>query len=153
VTLAGIVVLAAASFGGLAAGLAISEFDPRPALASLVPAPVNYVGLGVFLLGLSTFVSAVARTRSQAVAIVIGFYVVELALMIISRISPAAKWMEKLTILTAYEPTMLTINLDRDAATYWPIFWQYNAWLVGLGVLLWATAAAVFCRRDVPAPL
>jgi ABC-type transport system involved in multi-copper enzyme maturation permease subunit len=153
VTLAGIVLLAAASFGGLAAGIALSEFDPKPELAPLVPATLNYVGLGVFLLGLSTFVSAVARTRSQAVAVVIGFYVVELALMILARISPEAKWMEKLTILTAYEPTMLTIGLQRDAAAYWPIFWQYNAWLVGLGLLLWATAAAIFCHRDVPAPL
>ncbi len=46
-------------------------------------------GLGVFLLGLATFASAIARTRSQAVALVIGFYVIELALMIVARISPS----------------------------------------------------------------
>jgi hypothetical protein len=56
-------------------------------------------------------------------------------------------------VFSAYEPTKLTIGLARDAAAYWPIFWQYNAILVGLGAALWLLAAAIFCHRDVPAPL
>ena len=45
------------------------------------------------------------------------------------------KW---LTILTAYEPTLLTLGLDRDPDKFWPLFWQYNACLFGLGALLLA---------------
>ena len=62
-------------------------------------------------------------------------------------------WMKWATILTAYEPTLLTLGLHRDPTTYWPLFWQYNAWLLGLGAAMLATSAAIFRHRDVPAPL
>jgi ABC-type transport system involved in multi-copper enzyme maturation permease subunit len=153
VTLGGIVAIGAAGWMGLAMGLSISEFDPPPPASRLAPGVVQYIGLGVFYTGAATIASALARTRSQAVAVVIGFYVVELALMIIGRLSPSAAWLEWLTILSAYEPTFLTLGLNRDAATHWPLFWQYNAWLFGLGAAGLALAAAFFCHRDVPAPL
>jgi ABC-2 type transport system permease protein len=153
VTVAGVAVLGLASWLGLGAGLATSHFDPPPAWTALLPAAFNYAGLGVFLVGGSTLASALARTRSEAVAVVTGFYVVELALMILARISQSAEWMENLTFLSAYEPTMLTLGLAKDAAAHWPQFWQYNAWLYGLGVLAWTAATAIFCHRDVPAPL
>ncbi len=153
VTLGGVVVLGVASLAGLAWGLKASEFNPRPELASLVPAAVNYLGLGVFLLGAATLVSAIARSRSQAVGVVIGFYVVELALMIVARLSPSAQWLENLTILSAYEPTLLTLGLAYKPEEYWPLFWEYNACLVALGSALWGAAAVIFCHRDVPAPL
>ena len=153
VTVAGIAALGLASWLGLASGLATSVFDPPPELTALLPAAANYLGLGVFLAGLSTFVSALARTRSQAVAVVMGFYIVELALMILARISPSVAWMENFTILSAYEPTMLTLGLAKDAAAHWRQFWHCNAWLYGLGALAWTAAAAIFCHRDVPAPL
>ncbi|HMP08415.1 MAG TPA: ABC transporter permease subunit [Lacipirellulaceae bacterium] len=153
VTLVGVAALSAASLGGLALGLAVSEYGSAPRLAQLWPATANFFALGLFLAGLATFASAVCRTRAQAVAAIIAFYVIELALMIVGRLAPEAKWLERLTILSAYEPTLLTLGLDRDPATHWPLFWQYNAWLVGLGLLLWLAAAVRFCRRDVPAPL
>jgi ABC-2 type transport system permease protein len=153
VTFVGVLLLGVACWAGLAAGLATSEFDPPPRLGSLVPAVINYLGLGAFLVGGSTFASAVSRTRAQAVAAVMGFYVVELAFMILGRLSPSAAWLENLTILSAYEPTKLTLGLVRDPAAHWPMFWQHNGVLFGLGALLWVVAATIFCRRDVPAPL
>ena len=93
------------------------------------------------------------RDDVQAVGLVIGFSVVQLTLMIMARLSPDFQWLAWLTILSAYEPTMLALGLVRDPATHWPLFWAYNAWLFGLGTLMLAGAAAVFCRRDVPAPL
>lgn len=153
VTLVGLAVLGLASWVGLAWGLAISEFDPQPTLASLTPATMHYVALGVFWLGAATLVSALARTRSQAVAAVMGFYVVELALTIIARLSPSAAWMDRFTILSAYEPTMLALGIAKTPEVNWPLFWQYNAVLLGLGTALWGAAAVIFCRRDVPAPL
>ncbi len=153
VTLAGVAVLGVASWAGLAWGLAISEFDDPPTLASLMPATANYLGLGVFLAGASTLVSALARTRSQAVAAVMGFYVVELALTIIARLSPSMAWMDRFTILSAYEPTMLALGIAKEPAVHWPLFWEYNGILFGLGAVLWGAAAMIFCRRDVPAPL
>lgn len=153
VSLAGVAMLGVASFSGLIAGLSISHYDPRPALVKLLPAAVNYLSLGLFFLGFATLVSALSRTRAAAVAAVIGFYVVELAVMIVSRLAPAAAWMGYLTIFTVYEPTKLTIEVANEPATAWITFWQYNAWLAGLGALSWLAATTIFCRRDVPAPL
>jgi hypothetical protein len=157
VTAAGVVAITAAGWLGTAAGLSVSSFEHPPAAHAVWPAAVNFLALGLFLLGASTLASALARTRSQAVAVMIGFYVIELALMILSRISPSAnwdaRWLEKTTFLSAYEPTLLTIGLARDPAANWPVFWQYNGWLLGLGALALAVATITFCRRDVPAPL
>jgi hypothetical protein len=95
----------------------------------------------------------VSRTRAQAVGIVMGFYVVQLSLLIVSRLAPSAEWLKYFTIVTVHQPTMLAVGIAKTPETYWPIFWQYNAILVGLGAALWLLAAATFCRRDVPAPL
>lgn len=153
VTLAGLAALTIAGWLGTAAGLEVSAFKEPPPASAVWPAVVNFLGLGLFLAGLATFISAVARTRSQAVAAVIGFYVVELALMIVSRISAGARWLEKFTFLTAYDPTFLTLGLVRKPADTWPLFWEYNLWLYGLGAALLAAGTAIFCYRDVPAPL
>jgi ABC-type transport system involved in multi-copper enzyme maturation permease subunit len=153
VTLAGVVVLAIAGWAGTAWGLEVSSFQSPPGWTEVAPAIVNFLGLGLFQVGATTFVSAWSRTRAQAVAIVIGFYVVELALMIVSRISPGARWLAKFTYMTTYEPTSLTIGLSRDSADVWPVFVEYNLWLYGLGLLCLAAGTAIFCRRDVPAPL
>jgi ABC-2 type transport system permease protein len=153
VTLAGVAAMGVASFLGLMLGLSISEYEPRPEWTSLLPAAANYLGLGAFYVGFATFASALARTRSTAVAGVISFYVVELAVMIVSRLAPAAAWMRYFTVFTVYEPTKLTIDLANEPAAAWVTFWQYNAWLVGLGAVSWLAATTIFCRRDVPAPL
>jgi ABC-2 type transport system permease protein len=153
VSLMGVCVLGLASLVGLSCGLAVSKFDARPDLASILPATINYLGYGVFLLGAATLISTLARTRSQAVVLMIVFYIVELALNIIARLTSELAWLESFTILSAYGPTLLAVGIHRDAETHWPLFWQYNAWLIGLGSAAWAAAAAIFCHRDVPAPL
>jgi ABC-type transport system involved in multi-copper enzyme maturation permease subunit len=153
ITLGGVLAIGAASWLGVKLGLQFSEFDKAPPWTALAPAATNFVCLGVFITGAATLISALSRTRAQAVGVVIGCYVVELMLMIIGRLNDRFEWMNRLTILSAYEPTLLTIGLNRDPSAYWPLFWQYNATLVGLGVAALAASAAIFCRRDVPAPL
>jgi hypothetical protein len=153
VTLLGVVLITAASWLGVGVGLAMSKFDDPPQWTAVAPAVANFVCLGVFITGGATLVSALARTRSHAVGIVIGFYVVQLAMMIIGRMSQSFGWLKWATILTAYEPTLLTIGLHRDPVAYWPLFWQYNACLLGLGAVMLAASAVSFCHRDVPAPL
>lgn len=152
VTLAGVVVIAAAAWLGVALGLHFCRFDPPPALAASTPAVLNYLGLGVFITGAATFVSALSRTRAAAVGVIIGFYVVQLAIMVVGRMAPRFDWLKWLTILTAYEPTKLTLAIHRDPAE-WTTFWQHNGVLLAAGALLLAASAAIFCHRDVPAPL
>jgi ABC-type transport system involved in multi-copper enzyme maturation permease subunit len=151
VSLAGVLVLGIVSVGALAMGLSISKFDHRPDLFNVLPATISYLGFGTFLLGAATLVSALARTRSQAVAIVIAFYIVELALVIVARLSPSLAWLEYLSILAAYEPTRLAIEFHRGVST--ACCGLASAWLFALGTASWAAATAIFCHRDVPAPL
>jgi ABC-type transport system involved in multi-copper enzyme maturation permease subunit len=153
VTIVGVVCVAVASWIGIGLGLTFSEFEETPAWSDLIPGAVNFIGLGVFFAAASTFISAVVRTRTAAVGLMIGYFVVEMALMIVSRVSERFEWTKWLTFLTAYEPTMLTLGLVREPGAYWPIFWQYNAVLFGLGALLFVLSAAIFSHGDVPAPL
>jgi len=153
VTLLGLVIITIASWYGIALGLMFGEFEDPPAWTQIAPAVLNFLALGLFVTGAATFVSALVRTRTHAVGLVIGFYVVEVTFMIVARLSNRFEWMKWLTILTAYEPTLITLGLARKPDVYWPLFWQYNAWLCGLGGLLLVFSAAIFCHRDVPAPL
>jgi ABC-type transport system involved in multi-copper enzyme maturation permease subunit len=153
VTLAGVAAIALAAWAGVALGLTLSAFDEPPAWSKFGPATFSYVGLGVFITGAATLTSALARTRAQAVGIVVGVYVVEIIFMIVGRTSQRFGWLSWLSILTAYEPTMLTLRLEGGSDAAWTMYGQYNGCLFGLGALLLALAAAIFCRRDVPAPL
>jgi ABC-2 type transport system permease protein len=131
VTLLGVVVIALAAWLGVGLGLRISKFDAPPLWSQFAPAAINFAALGVFMACAATLASALARSRAQAVGIVIAIYVVELTLMIIARLAPDLKWLEWFTILSAYEPTVLTLGLVRSPADTWPLFWQYNGCLVG----------------------
>lgn len=153
ITLLGVLAMGAASWLGVKFGLQFSKYEDAPAWTKLAPAAVNFVCLGVFITGAATLISGIVRTRAQAVGLVIGFYVVELMLMIVGRLVGRFAWMNKLTILSVYEPTLLTIGVNRDPSVYWPLFWEYNACLLGLGVACLGVSAAIFCHRDVPAPL
>lgn len=153
VTLLGVLIIAAAAWVGVGLGLHFSRFDQPPPLMAVTPAVINFLGLGVFVTGAATLVSALCRTRTSAVGLIVGFYIVEIAIMVVSRLSDQFEWFRWLTIFTVYEPTMLTLGIHSDAAAGWPLLWQYNGCLVGLGVGLLALSAATFCHRDVPAPL
>jgi ABC-type transport system involved in multi-copper enzyme maturation permease subunit len=153
VTIVGVVALAAAAWCGIGLGLRFSTFDAPPALTQLLPGALQVVGLGLFMSAAATFISALVRNRGTAVGLMIGFYIIELALTIVSRVSPRFEWLQWLTILAAYEPTMLTLGLNRDPPSYWPLFWQLNGILFGLAALLFLASAAIFSHRDVPAPL
>lgn len=153
VTLLGVLAVVAMSWLGVRVGLALSEFEESPRWTQFAPGAANFVGLGTFMVGAATFISAVVRTRGHAVGLMIGFYVVQIGLMIIGRVSEQFAWISRLTILSAYEPTLLTLKLARDPEGFWTMFWQYNAWLFGMSALLLVLSAVIFCRRDVPAPM
>jgi ABC-type transport system involved in multi-copper enzyme maturation permease subunit len=153
ITLLGVLAIGLASWIGVRLGLEFSKFEQPPDAMKVAPAAVNFLCLGVFITGAATLIAALVRSRSQAVGLVIAFYVVQLTLMIIGRLNDQFSWMNWLTILSVYEPTLLTIGLNRDPSSYWPLFWQYNGCLLGLGAATLALSAAIFCHRDVPAPL
>lgn len=153
VTLLGAVALMLASWLGAGLGLLTIDMPEEPAWVAFWPAIMNLGALLVAVAGIATLASAIARTRTQAVGLVIGFYVIQLALMILGRLTTQYQWFEKLTILSAYEPTRLTLALAAEKPGAWASLVTCNAVLLALGAGCWALAATLFCRRDVPAPL
>ena len=153
VTLLGVAAVALAAWLGTAIGIFTVGFDEETSITTYLPATFNLFSVGVFMAGSATLASAIAPSRAQAVAIFVGFYVLEITFKILGLMSSDLAWLKKWTFLSAYEPTQLTIGLKSSPELYWPLFWQTNGLLIGLGLAALAAAATIFCRRDVPAPL
>ena len=153
VTLFGTALVTLAAWLGTAAGIATLDFNEPTHAVTYLTAASNYFSLGIFLIGAATLASAVARSRAQAVGIFVAFYVVEFTCKIFSLMMPERPWLKQLTFLTAYDPTFLTVGVEKEPAEHWPLLWQCNGILLALGLLGLAISATIFCRRDVPAPI
>lgn len=153
VTLVGVLLIALSAWLATYVGIATIDFDEQSNPSTYIPAAVNLFSVGVFVSGVATLASAIGRSRAQAVAIAVAFYVVEITCKILGLLSSQVAWLKKLSYVSLYEPTWFTVSLQKDPAQYWPIFWQYNGLLMALGALTFVAAALIFCHRDVPAPL
>ncbi len=153
VTLLGIALLALSAFLGTALGISTIEFDQPTAAKIYLPAVANLFSVGVCMAGMATLASAVGRSRAEAVALFVGFYVAQIACKVLGLMAVNMAWLKKCSFLSAYEPTILTIGLQNTPTEHWPLFWQYNGVLLGLGAMAFTLAAVIFCHRDVPAPL
>jgi len=153
VTVLGVGLIALSAWLATAMGIATVDFDKSTSATTYLPAMANLLSVGIFMAGAATLASAIGRSRAQAVAIFIAFYVVEITCKILGLLSSNMAWLKKLSFLSAYEPTILTIGLQNEPTVYWSMFWQYNGLLVGFGTAAFALAATIFCHRDVPAPL
>ncbi|MEQ8209207.1 MAG: ABC transporter permease subunit [Lacipirellulaceae bacterium] len=153
VSILGVILLGGIAWLSTTFGIATSKFEIPPSALSYWPSTINFVGIGVFLLGMSTLVSALASSRAQAVAIMVGFYFSQIAFKIVGLLSADYALLKKFSFLTAYEPTLLTVGIPENSEKYLPMFWQYNAILYGLGAMALIAATTIFCKRDVPAPL
>jgi ABC-type transport system involved in multi-copper enzyme maturation permease subunit len=153
VTLFGLGLISLAAWLATAVGIATIDFDEPTSAQIYLPALANLLSVGVFMAGAATLASALARSRTHAVALFVAFYVVEITCKILGLLASKMAWLKKLSFLAAYEPTQLTVGLQQDPTATWPLFWQYNGLLIGLGMVALAIAATIFCHRDVPAPL
>jgi ABC-2 type transport system permease protein len=129
-------------------------------------APANYACLGVLLLGLSTALSAADRYRWRTIGIVVGVYVVESVIEITGMAIESCRWMLHFTFFSAYEPVAFVTESARDAEAPWRFLAREslgrlpdlgpmgcNLALLLLGGMGLLAAAAIFNRRDIPAPL
>lgn len=153
VTVLGIGLISLAAWLATATGIATIDFDEPTAARTYLPAVGNLFSVGIFMAGTATLASALGRSRAQAVAIFVAFYVVQITCKILGLIASNMAWLKKFSFLSAYEPTLLTIGLVNEPAEYWALFWQYNGILLGLGLVAFGVASLIFCNRDVPAPL
>ncbi len=153
VTVLGVGLISLSAWLATAMGIATIDFDTPTSATTYLPAVANLFCMGFFMAGAATLASALALSRAQAVALFVAFYAIEITFKILGLLASSMSWLKKLSFLSAYEPTQLTIGLLKEPTEYWPLFWQYNGLLVGLGAMAMAVAASLFCHRDVPAPL
>jgi ABC-2 type transport system permease protein len=150
VTVAGGAVLAVACWLGTATGLAtVPRVGDEVAAWWLVPAALNLFCLAFFLCGLSTLVSSWHRYRWHAISWVGAFFLVELILKVVSRMTPKLDWFRYLTFFGAYEPAVLVVEASPDSH----LALQYNGLLLGLGLACYVGGFVALQRRDLPAPL
>jgi ABC-2 type transport system permease protein len=160
VTLIGAALLAGAALLGTYVGLSTITLDQSAETKVFIPAALNLFAITVFLAGLSTMVSAGTNYRARTIGIVGGIYAVSMVVKIVGRVAKGWEWLTYCSFFTPFEPQLLVGDRNR-AWTFWVKVGDsfalgglgYASILIGLGLLFYAIAAVIFCRRDLPAPL
>jgi ABC-2 type transport system permease protein len=161
VTLGGAALLASAALLGTSVALSTITLEESVSPTVFVPAALNLFAMTVFLAGLTTMVSSGTNYRSHTIGIVGAFYAVSMIIKIVGRLAPGWKWLTYTSFFTPFEPQLLVSDLSRA----WSLWvgtangsfevggLGYDSILIGLGLVCYAMAAIIFCRRDLPAPL
>lgn len=160
-TIGGCALLAASAWIGSALGGMTITLDPPVEPRVLTPAATNLAALGICVSGLATLASSWDRYRWRSIGLMVGLYVIESALAVMARAIANWEWLRFGTFLTFFSPSRIVIQGDqawRFAAQYPGDRWELgglgcNVGLVGIGLIAYAAAAVIFCRRDLPAPL
>jgi ABC-2 type transport system permease protein len=132
----------------------------------LLPAALNYACLGMFLTGLTTFLSSWDRYRWRTIGLTVAIYVAQTLLELVGMAVPGWEWVRRLTFFTAYEPIAFVSRSLESPGYAWAFLSRSgetqalelgplgcNLVLSGLGLAGWIAATIIFCRRDLPAPL
>lgn len=137
----------------------------RVGVELFLPPLLNLFGFGFLVLAFSVLCSACDRYRWRTIGITIGCYVVELLLYLLSRSSEATSFCAGLTFFSCYQPDAMVQFAQREPSAAWSLFVGENGLALGLGPLgltmillmiggfCFLLAAAIFHRRDLPAPL
>lgn len=119
---------------------------------------------GFFLLGLASLLSAVDRYRWRTVGTVVGIYVVQLVMFGLGKAAGSLEWLLSLTFFSCFKPQKMVSLVSREGlAAPWSLTevvpggdlppLAYPLLLLALGAGCYLVAAAIFTRRDLPAPL
>jgi ABC-2 type transport system permease protein len=132
---------------------------------------LNLFALGYAVLGLSVFLSARDQYRWRTIGVVIGIYVLQLLLFILSKSTPRLHWLTPFSFLAAYQPDWIVQRLSQEseAGYRWigpgasnksgmeylmsrcePL--GFIMILLTLGTVAHVLAWRRFCCRDLPAP-
>lgn len=134
---------------------------------SMFVAPcVNLFAFSLFVLGLSTLLSAVDRYRWRTIGVVVSFYVIELLILLLAKATPSMAWCHALTFFTLYQPDGIVHLISADPESAWALthqhskFWYTDLGPLGISLALIAMACVCFVaagwyfqRRDLPAPV
>jgi hypothetical protein len=80
--------------------------------------------------------------------------VVQIIIKIAGLAAKDLNWLFNFTFMGAYWPQVIAVEAMKAAPNdAWLLTLKYNGLLMGLGAACFLAAAAVFHRRDLPAPL
>ena len=127
---------------------------------------LNLFAFALFILSLSTLLSAVDRYRWRTIGLVVGFYVLELLIFLLAKATPSTAWCHALTFFTLYQPDGIVHLIGRDPSAEWALthsrsqFWLTDLGPLGISLALLGMSCACFVaagwyfqRRDLPAPV
>lgn len=129
-------------------------------------ATANMFALGFAVLGLGVMISSFDQYRWRSIGIVIGAYVLQLLLFILSKSTPGMAIFKPFTFLSAYQPDWIVQVVHNHPEVEWQWLnrpwatgWQdalgpmgYIGILIGMGLVSYAIAFLRFQHRDLPAP-
>jgi len=150
--------------------LPIPRSDPEPvAMSELVdpslyiPAAGNLFALGIFLAGLTTFLSSWDSLRWRTIGLAVSFWVIQLVLWMLSRTVESCRWLEQITFFGVYRPEQAVyLAVEHpEQVWHWFLYDPAGKWvglaplgsmalLIGLGACGFIAAGIIFNRRDLP---
>lgn len=149
VTILGALILSLALLLGLSAALATVELEVSLSVSDFLFPCGNLFAFVFCMGGIATMCSSWDDYRWRTIGILGAFIGVELILQVVARMWPAGSWLRFLTVFAGYEPQLLL----GSGADLWTRSLSYNGPLFVVGLAGYLGAAAIFCHRDLPAPL
>ncbi len=130
---------------------------------------INLFALGFFMFCLSVFMSSWDQYRWRTIGLVIGVYVTQLLLFLLSKSTPSTRFLMPFSFFGAYQPDWMVQTIAKQEMPIFAIIRRssassgfipqyeigplgYSMILIGLGLGLYTAACVIFCRRDIPAP-
>lgn len=134
-----------------------------------IPSTINLFALGYFVFGLSVLMSSWDQYRWRTIGLVIGIYVANLLLFILSKSTPRTRFLMPFSFFGAYQPDWMVQAIGQEGMPMFALYrvssepknWisgielgpiAYSAILILLGSIAYAVGLYLFCRRDLPAP-
>jgi ABC-2 type transport system permease protein len=161
VTIAGGALLAIATWCGTALGLHAGQLYASVSPALYVPPAINLFALMICLGGMTALVSSFDSVRSRTIGLMAGWYVISTVLAVLSQIADGLKWLGYASFLSAYKPQSMVARPDdawallahRGGAFSGVGLGGHVVVLFALGIACYVAGAAIFNRREIPAPL
>jgi ABC-2 type transport system permease protein len=130
---------------------------------------LNFFAFGFFIFSLSVFMSSWDQYRWRTIGIVIGIYIAQLLLFVLSKSTPKTRFLMPFSFFSAYQPDWMVQVIANHEMSPWTILrrhavssggsirWEigplgFSMILISLGIMLYGLACWIFCRRDIPAP-
>jgi ABC-2 type transport system permease protein len=131
-----------------------------------LPATVNLFALGLMVAGFTTMMSSWDRYRWRTIGIVVGIYVFQIIVKVVGLAADEVNWMLYLSAFTPYEPEAFVHIADATPEFAWSLaiydaegMWKtwgpmaHHLVMATVGIVSYLAAAAIFIRRDLPAPM